>query len=363
MSTKKISSKKISSLNELYLKLASDSKLPVRAALSENFDITEEVQELLVQKGGMTVFRGLAMNPGLASSVLAQLEKMQDTDEEAASFIFQGFCKNPKLPPHIIDKLIKNSSTKNSFMLLRCPSLDKKQKQAILDSMIVPDAYPQTLESAATNDALTSAQTDFLLNCSEDGVRRELARNEYISEAVQLVLAKDNAVIVRKILALNKNLTKKAELILKKDKEEDVLNNLSRRNASMGNKIADSSLDELSYKKIIEEAKLGELVKISLNVTTPLNILQQLVGLTAPNFDSWLAVALGQNPNLDENNLEKLSTSKNPEVLKAVASNPSTPLGLLNLLSKNKEPGVRAVVANKGWYELPPFLAMGCPGA
>jgi TusA-related sulfurtransferase len=54
--------------------------------------------------------------------------------------------------------------------------------------------------------------------------------------------------------------------------------------------------------------------------------------------------------------LNGISKSKNLEVLKALTTNPMVTLDILTMLSKHKDYQVRGVVANPGFYEIPPFM-------
>lgn len=347
---------KITSMSDVYLRLASDSKNSVKAALAENIEISEAVQMLLLESGSNSVYRALASNSSITHSTLNRLIAIKDTDSEAVDWIIQGFCENTSLSAEIVDSLLLTVEEGSYFMLLKCPSLNKLQKQQLLAKMIHPSQYPFVLEDAASSDALLPKQINLLINHESENVRTALARNPVLDRDSQLILANDQSVLVRKILALNVNLSKEAEKLLKKNPESEVQVNLDRRALSMnlGNKSQSQIL--LNYEKILNERNQADLINVGLNSATPANVLDLVFETVLPACDSWVAVALAQNPNLNDTSLATLLKSKNTEVHKALASNKNISLSILDKLSKNKDPLVRSIVANKGRYVIPPFM-------
>lgn len=345
------------SKNDIYLRLASDSKNSVKAALAENIEISESIQLLLIESGSNSVYRALASNSCISRGVLKSLFDIKDADTEAADWIIQGLCENTSLPDEIVESLLLTIEENSYFMLLKCPSLNKMQKQQLLAKMIHPSQYPSVLEDAASSDALLPKQIDFLINHESENVRTALARNPGLDKNSQLVLAKDHSVMVRKILALNVNLSKDAEELLKKNPESDVQVNLDRRPLSKN--IKDKSISQAlpDYEKILTELNQSNLINIGLCSETPVDVLDQIFETVLPTCDSWVAVALAQNSNLNEKHLSSLLKSKNAEVHKALASNKKIPLSIMDKLSKNKDPIVRSIVANQNRYVIPSFMS------
>lgn len=351
---KKLKLDKLAKLEDVYLRLAVDDKNSVKAALAENASISETIQSKLLESGSGLVYQSLASNPCVSRTVLNKLCEIQATDEDATDWIIQGLCENPELPIDVVKNVLMKLKEDSYFLLLKAPSLNRDNKSKILEKVIKPTQYASNLEVAAACEELTDEQIAFLLKHESESVRRVLARNPVIDEKVQLSLAKDSSVTVRKALVLNVNLTKKAESILRKDNEQEVQTNFDRLN------IVSTSLkkveSKLNYNEILANSDQRDLVRIGLDVQTPRDVLDKLLGMVLPSADSWLAVALAQNSSLNQEVLFDFASSKNIEVLKALAVNENTSLSLIDLLSKNKDPGLRSVVANRKRYALPPFM-------
>lgn len=357
MSSKKNVSNKIIDINDVYLRLASDTKSSVKTALAANAEINELVQTKLLENGGNSVYQALASNPSITRKNLDSLIVIKNTDSTATDWIIQGLCENPALPEDIVTSMMDTLEDSAYFMLIKCPSLNNMQKQQLLTKVIHPSQYPSNLEIAASNDALSPEQINFLLKHESENVRGALARNSILEKTTQITLAKDSSTFVRKILALNRNLNKQAETILQKDPENDVQINLNRRLTLISSSSnAKSQKSKPNYEQILQESNQDNLIQVGLDTNTPLHILEKIVAMVLPNCDSWVAVAVAQNPVLEADFLTTLSKSKNPEVLKALASNANCPLALLDQLSKNKDPSVRSVIANKKRYERPSFM-------
>ena len=340
---------------DIFIKLAGDAKSYVITALAENPKIDNEIQSILLKGKSSVVLRGLAMNPSATKETIDTLVKIIESDAELGGFVIQGFFYNTKLPKNVV-KLITNSDYSSyDFMATKSKALSASEKQVCLKRMIKKDAYESQLKAAAACDALDEKQIEFLLAHEAEDIRAELARNPIITEATQVILSKDKSTVVRKRLASNPSLCAKLVGPLSKDKEEDVIFNLTKNLKSRTPKAVNKNA-KVNYVKALQNGDDKELIKLGLDVNTPPDIIEQLCAKYDPAYDNWVAVALAQNPHISMDRLSGISKSKNLEVLKALATNPLITLEILTALSKNKDYQVRGVVANPGFYEIPPFM-------
>ena len=340
---------------EIFIKLAGDAKPYVRTALSQNPEIDNEIQSILVKDESGGVLRGLAMNPSASIETIDALVKIIESDAELGSFVIQGFFSNTKLPKNVVKLITSPDYSSSDFMAIKSKALSSSEKQVCLKRMIKKDAYETVLQDAAACDALDEKQIGFLLAHEAEDVRAELARNPIISEAIQLQLFKDTATIVRQRLASNEALSPKLEALLAKDKEEDVKYSLSRNLRSRLPQTAIKNT-KVDYVKVLKSGDDKELITLGLDANTPPEVLEQLCAKYDPTYDNWVSAALAQNPRISANRVDSISKSKNPEVLKALATNPLATLDILTALLKNKDYQVRGVVANPGFYQIPPFM-------
>ena len=340
---------------ELFIKLAADTKSFVRTALAQNPEIDNEIQSILTKDESGGVLRALAMNPSVSNESIEALVKIIESDDELGSFVVQGFFDNTKLPKNVIKLITSPNHSSSDFMAIKSKALSAAEKQVCLKRMIKKDAYETVLRDAAACDALDDKQIDFFLTHQAEDVRAELARNPIISEAIQTNLVKDKSKIVRQRLASNTALSDKLAKLLAKDKEEDVIYSLERNLRSRSPKPPNKNA-KIDYAKLLKSGSDKELIRLGLDVTTPPEVIEQLCEKYDPSYDNWISVALAQNPHVSTDRLNSISKSKNPEVLKALATNPLVTLDILTVLSKNKDYQVRGVVANSGFYELPPFM-------
>ena len=340
---------------EIFIKLAGDAKPYVLTALAQNPEIDNEIQSILLKSQSGGALRGLAMNPSVTKETIEALVKVIESDAELARFVIQGFFSNTKLPKNVIKLITSSDHSSSDFMAIKSKALSATEKQVCLKRMIKKDAYETLLQDAAACDALDETQIKFLLAHEAEDVRAELSRNPIISEAIQLQLSKDKATIVRQRLASNTALSPQLEALLARDKEEDVKYSLSQNLRSRLPQAANKNT-KVNYVKLLKSGNDKELIALGLDAGTPPEVIEQLCAKYDPTYDNWVSAALAQNPHISMDRLSGISKSKNLEVLKALATNPLVTLDILTVLSKNKDYQVRGVVANPGFYEIPPFM-------
>jgi hypothetical protein len=347
--------KNIASIEGIFLKLADDTKASVRSALAENPKIDGEIQSALLLSPTAGVVRGLAMNSSATKETIDKLLQIAKTDEELKSFVIQGFFDCAKLPKDVVKLITSNDYASFDFMAIKSSALSSADKQIFLKRMIKKDAYETVLQDAALCDALDKDQIDFFLQHEAEGVRANLAKNPIISGEVQSKLAKDQSTLVRRLLAANPSISEKVAQTLSKDSESAVVFNLEQNLRARSQK-SPAVKTKADYDQLIKSTNDKDLIALGLDVQTPLNIIEQLCEKSQPGYDSWLSVAIAGNTNTPNMKLADIAKSKNVEVLKGLAANPSVTLDILAVLAKNKDPQVRAIVANPNWYKLPPFM-------
>ena len=269
---------KIITIENIRINLAKDPSTLVRKALSENPEISIEVQKILVTGDGKGALEGLARNSHVDHSIYHELIKIAEADNDKKSFIMQGFFDNPNLPKKIKNKIVSEKYKEYFFMSFQCLSLDDTEKKYIIN----------TLNSIGTKASLD----DFKIN------------------------------------SVNK---KQAVVSIRRTKKQ--------------------------FQEIMQNGILKDQIQIVLEEDTPIEFINELIKREdLKNFDSWLSVALAQNPNVKYETLAKMSKSINKEVLKAIVTNKNINLEILEKISKNKDNSVRSIVANPNWFELPPFM-------
>jgi hypothetical protein len=347
--------KNIASIEEIFLKLADDSKASVRSALAENPKINGEIQSALLLNPTGGVVRGLAMNSSASKETIDKLLQIAKADAELKDFVIQGFFGSAKLPKEVAKLLTSADYATFDFMAIKSRALSSTEKQVFLKRMIKKDAYESVLQDAALCDALDQKQIEFFLQHEAEGVRANLAKNPIISEEVQSKLAKDPSTLVRRLLATNPSISDKVAKALSKDSESDVVFNLEQALRARTKKQLDVKT-KTDYDELVKSTNDKDLIALGLDANAPLNIIEQLCKKSQPGYDSWISVAIAANPNTPIEKLADIAKSKNVEVLKSLAANPAVTLDILAVLAKNKDPQVRSIVANPNWYKLPPFM-------
>ena len=339
---------------EIFIKLAGDAKIGVINALAQNPEIDNEIQSILLKGKRGGALCSLAMNPSVTKESIDALVKIIESDAVLGEAVIRGFFQNVKLPKYVVELITKSDYSSFDFMAIDSKALSASKKQVCLKRMIKKDAYDHLLGDAAECDALNEKQIEFLLAHEAENVRASLAKNPIISEAAQLILAKDKSTIVRRRLASNPALCAKLEEPLSKDEDDDVkyilAQNLKSRTPQADNKNA-----KVDYVNVLKNGDDDELIKLGLDINTPPDVIELLCAKYDPAYDNLVSVVLARNPHVSMDRLSGISKSKNIMVLEALASNPLVNLEILTLLSKNKDQIVRSVVANPGLYEGPRF--------
>ena len=338
---------------DIYLKLSVDPKLYVRSALSENPEINDEIQGVLLKDTKGPILRGLAGNPSLSTDSMVQLLKILESDSELGDFIIQGFFAAAKLSQNVVKLITGERYASGDFMAIKSSALSASEKQVCLKRMINNANW---LQDAASCDALNEKQIELFLNHKDEIVRAGLARNPIITEEAQLKFAKDQSTDVRQGLALNPALTDQAIKLLAKDKDSRVTDSLEH-NLRKRKPHCVAKKPHIDYAKLLKSGSEKDLIGVALDAYTPTDIISQLCQKCHPDYDNWISVALAQNQKISKDIIKNIAKSKNSSVLEALAANPLTELDTLWVLSKNKSYNVRAIVANPSWFLLPPFMA------
>lgn len=122
-------------LENIRINLAKDPSTLVRKALSENPEISIEVQKILVTGDGKGALEGLARNSHVDHSIYDELIKIAETDNDRQSFVIQGFFDNPNLPKKIKNKIISEKYKDYFCMSFQCLSLDDTEKEYIVNTL------------------------------------------------------------------------------------------------------------------------------------------------------------------------------------------------------------------------------------
>lgn len=273
--------------SKILKELSEDSSVDVRIAVAQNPSTPDEILKILSADDLPTVREMVALNPHTSREVLQKLSKDKTTRVRVS--------------------VAENANTTRDILVALYVDSDKSFHEAL-------STHPNTpLEIIAK---LSKSKDQF--------IRSNIAERRDLPENILEALAKDKEEWVRRSLAENPTIPQAVIDLLSKDKDSLV------REALIGNS---SSLVDDSI-----EVENSDSVKLALasNANTPLEILAALaknqeVAFLDGSFKS-IRATVGKNPSINQEIAQMLFKTNDPEVLGALASNPKTPINLIEEL-------------------------------
>ena len=167
----------------------------------------------------------------------------------------------------------------------------------------------------ALNPSTPSSCLERLARDAEAEVRWRVAKNQAVPTSALMLLSSDVALKVRQAVVSNANASEDVLNAMSTDVDADVRAALACR--------ADASLGMLGL--LVKDPAKRVRRAVAGNPVTPLHMLQQL----ACDRDDSIRCVVAENPGCSPDILEALARSRDGQVLCAVANNPSTPTTVL----------------------------------
>jgi pentose-5-phosphate-3-epimerase len=299
----------------------------VQAALQTETD--PELLKTLAQDGAAAVRMAAAMNPSTPEKVLDSLSRDPDKlvrkaalDNESISL---GALESSGSESGSLSLASSKKATAESLAKL-AQDKDEKVREAVASNKNTPaevllllakDKSSEVRQEVALNPSTPIDVLKKLAKDKDDSVRKYLTWREELSADIQKVLAKDENIWVRAALAENKKVTKEILGILSKDPDSTV-----RERALKNDNVGEDAVENFENPFSVKLAVAG-------NQSTPKEILEIFSTNAESAFvdgkSTSLMIGVAGNSAISEAIAGRLVKSKDKEVLKALASNPSLP--------------------------------------
>jgi pentose-5-phosphate-3-epimerase len=299
----------------------------VQAALQSETDA--ELLKTLAQDSATAVRLAAAMNPSTPEKVLVSLSR--DLDK----LVRDAALKNESIS---LDALESSESESRSLSL----ASSKKASPETLAKLA--KEKDEEIRAAVAANKNTAPETLLLLaKDKSDDVRENVADNPNCPMEVLKTLVRDKNYLIRGGLAMRDDLTEEMQKILSKDKESFVRDMLAQNKSTPHEILFSLSKDSSTWvrDKALKNANLHDdavenfenpfSVKLAVagNRNTPNDILETFSTNAEPTFDDGkrtsLMIGVAGNTLIPEVVASRLVKSKDKEVLKVLASNPSLP--------------------------------------
>ncbi|BAZ17354.1 leucine rich repeat variant [Calothrix sp. NIES-4071] len=280
-----------------------------------------------------------------ATTSSEELRKLADNHNGAVRKLV---ASNPNTPPDLLVELF----IEYPHQVLNNPVIEL----LLLEN---PDFFKELYQNNPyifNEDALPSLFKEWAVNCSDEGIRKNLASNENTHESLLVKLAKDTSVEVRCHVAGNHRTNPDTLKQLAEDKSKKV-----RLAVAENKNIPICALLKLATDKSYEVRS-----KVAAHTKTPSDILEKLI----QDSNGIVRFGAARNPNTPQNSVNKLLEKlirhdiriiqeyklpqsflewavnhQDTNIRVAVACNSNTPQSLLMQLAQDKEICVRTAVA------------------
>ena len=306
----------------------------VQAALQTETD--PELLKTLSQDSATAVRQAAAMNPSTPEKALDALSRDPEKVVSEAALMNESIS---------IDSIESSDSESGSLSLA-------SSKKATAETLAkLAKERDEEVRAAVAANKNTSPETLLLLaKDKSDDVRENVADNPNCPMEIIKTLVQDKNYLIRGGLAMRGDLTEEMQKILSKDKERWVRERLAENKSTPHEILLTLSKDSDSYVRglALKNANLRDdavssfenPIAVKLNVaknpSTPLDLLETMSSNSELFFHEGqatsFAVAVASNPSISDSVMAKLMKSKQKEVLKKLAANPSLAANYLNEL-------------------------------
>ena len=316
-------------------RLAEESDYTIRAAVASNPNIPEAVMDSLVQDGDYAVRRKALLNPALAESARRTALKSLNSTERT------NLAMDTELPVWLMVQLAHDEDSG----VRRCLAMN----------------------SLCTSEVLRTLSVD-----QDDGVREEVAGNPFTPAELLMAMRTDPNPQVRRRIAESPLLPRliREEIVAQQDVADLISKEIKRNRSSAGPEITAKDIHKYVFNEVKEAYRLAssplapvkalqELTKIKRT-----HVLEALAKNPSTSSDERHAIALileheinrmdgpysalskfADIPDLKEETLRLLATSRYHRVRAAIADDPRIGGDLLDALSHDETAAVRARAA------------------
>ena len=306
----------------------------VQAALQSESDA--EMLKTLSQDSATAVRLAAAMNPSTPEEVLDTLSR--DSDK----LVREAALDNESIS---IESIESSGSESESLSLA-----GSKKATAEILAKLAKEKDEEVRAAVAENENTAPETLLLLAKDKSDDVRNNVSDNPNCPKELLEIFVRDKNYLIRGGLAMRDDLTEEMLKILSKDKERWVRERLAENKSTPHeilitlSKDSDSYVRDLALKNVnlrddaVSSFENPIAVKINLakNPSTPLDLLETMSSnselVYSQGQTTSLMIAVAGNPSISDSVMGKLMKSKNKEVLKKLAANPSLAANYLNEL-------------------------------
>jgi len=293
--------------------LSKDANAGVRYCVAANSKTSSKILKELSKDSGIDVRTAVAQNPS------TPVETLEVLSVDESPMVREMVALNSQTPEEVLKKLSKDKVARVRASVAENVNTTK----TILASLATET--DEVIQKALSTHANTPPEIVEKLSKSKDMfIRGNIAERRDLPENILERLSKDKEDWVRRSLAENPTIPQSVIDLLSKDEDSLV------REALIGN--TSSLIDESIEVENSDSVKLA----LASNASTSLEILTELaknqeMAFLDGSFKS-IRATVGKNPSINQEIAQLLFKTKDPLVLGALASNPITPMALIEEL-------------------------------
>jgi hypothetical protein len=295
---------------EMLTTLSQDSATAVRLAAAMNPSTPEKVLDTLSRDSDKLVREAALMNESIS------IDSIESSESESGSL---SLASSKKATADTLAKLAKEKDEE-----IRAAVAENENTAPETLMLLAKDKSDDVRHNVSENPNCPMEAIEIFLKDKNYLIRGGLAMRDDLTEEMLKVLSTDNEGWVRERLAENKSTPHEILLTLSKDSDSYV-RGLALKNGNLRDDAVGSFENPIAVK-----------LNLAKNPSTPLDLLETMSLNSEPIYyqgqTTSLAVAVAGNPSISDSVMAKLMKSKQKEVLKKLAANPSLAANYLNEL-------------------------------